>query len=189
MISENFIYLAAAIAVLGSVSYFLDTLKGKTKPNRVTWLLWAIAPMIVFFSQLDVGVGMESIFTLAITLSPLMIFLASFWDKKAYWKLTKFDYICGILAAIGIILWQITDNALYGLLFSLLADLFAAVPTVRKSFTHPHTENYHTFIAGSISALITLLTLNSWDLFSAAFPIYIFGINTLIAFLILSRGR
>lgn len=184
MISENFIFVAAAIAVLGSVSYLIDTLKGKAKPNRVSFLIWGSAPLIAFFSQLDEGVGISSIFTLAVAFSPLVIFCASFFDRKAYWKLTKFDYACGFFAIIGIILWQITTNALYGLVFSILADLFAAIPTIRKSYSHPQTENSHAYITSGIAALITLFTLGSWNIYNAAFPIYIFSVCLMISLLI-----
>lgn len=184
MISENFIFLATAIAILGSASYLIDTLKGKAKPNRVSFLIWGSAPLIAFFSQLDEGVGLVSIFTLAVAFSPLIIFLASFLDRKAYWKLTKFDYICGLFAVLGIVLWQITNNAIYGLVFSILADFFAAIPTIRKSYTHPQTENSHAYIASGFAAVITLLTLDAWTLYNSAFPIYIFSVCLLISILI-----
>ncbi len=43
---QYLVLLGAAIQMVGVVSYLKDTLKGVTKPNRVTWLLWSIAPLI-----------------------------------------------------------------------------------------------------------------------------------------------
>lgn len=51
MISENYAVLGALVASLGGFYYFYETIKGTAKPNRVTWLLWAVFPMITFFAQ------------------------------------------------------------------------------------------------------------------------------------------
>src|SRR5918992_4551489 len=31
---------------LGALSYLIDTLKGKVQPNKVSWFVWALAPLI-----------------------------------------------------------------------------------------------------------------------------------------------
>src|SRR5690348_16544499 len=45
VISVNWVYVGSAIGALGTAVYLRDTLRGTTKPNRVTWLLWAVAPL------------------------------------------------------------------------------------------------------------------------------------------------
>ena len=37
MLDPNFVIVGVVIGFLGGISYLVDTLKGKTKPNRVTW--------------------------------------------------------------------------------------------------------------------------------------------------------
>lgn len=51
MLNENFVILGAVIFAIGSLSYLIDTLKGKVKPNRVTFFLWALAPLIAFAAE------------------------------------------------------------------------------------------------------------------------------------------
>jgi len=53
MINQNFVILGAIIATAGGLSYLIDTLKGKVKPNRVSYLLWSIAPLIAFFAEIN----------------------------------------------------------------------------------------------------------------------------------------
>src|SRR5207244_4891005 len=108
MINQNFVIVGAIIAAVGGLSYLLDTLKGKVKPNRVSFLLWSIAPLIAFAAQIKQGVGLESLMTFSTGFLPLTIFIASFANKKAEWKVTKFDLICGALSIFGLILWLIT---------------------------------------------------------------------------------
>jgi hypothetical protein len=57
MLDEKFVILGIIVGFIGSLSYLIDTIKGKTKPNRVTWFLWALAPLIAFTAEIKQGVG------------------------------------------------------------------------------------------------------------------------------------
>lgn len=190
MINENFVYLGALIFFFGSIGYFIDTIKGKVRPNKVTWFIWILAPMIAFAAQIKQGVGLQSLLTFMIGFIPLLIFLASFVNKKSYWKIEKLDLICGFLSLIGLVLWQITKIGNIAIFFSLISDFLAAWPTVVKSFKYPETENYVLYLTNSIFGLITLLTIKMWTFDTYAFPMYIFIFTLSIAVLIKFRiGR
>lgn len=85
MISENFVILGAIIATLGGIEYLVGTFKGKVKPNRVTFFLWSLTAFIAFFAQIKQGVGIQSLLAFLGGLISLLILLASFLNKKAYW--------------------------------------------------------------------------------------------------------
>jgi hypothetical protein len=102
MISENFIWAALLINLFGTVIYLLDTVKGRVKPNKVTWLLWTVNPLVAFAAEIHQQVGIQSLLTFAIGFGPLIIFLVSFVNKKAYWKTTRADIACGLLSLIGL---------------------------------------------------------------------------------------
>lgn len=184
MINENFIFLGFAIGLLGTFSYLKDTIQGKAKPNRVSWFLWALAPLIAFTAQIQEGVGLEAVLTFSVGFSPLLVFLASFLNKKAEWKLTKFDLICGALSVLGIIMWIITKDAILAILFAILADALASLPTIIKSWKEPETENYWAFLTAGINSGIALLIIKDWNFATAAFTIYIFAVCVLLFALI-----
>lgn len=184
MIDERFIILAVIFGTYGSISYSIDTIKGRVKPNRVTWFLWALAPLIAFAAEIKQGVGLHSLMTFAVGFGPLMIFLASFLNKKAYWKLSSLDYICAALSVLALILWFITKNANLAILFAILADAIAAIPTIIKSWKLPETENYMPFLTAIITSTVTMLAIDVWDFAHYAFPIYIFIICTILLLLI-----
>src|SRR5690349_2047349 len=107
MIDQNFVLLGIFINFLGGLSYIIDTLKGKAKPNKVTWLLWAFASFVAFSAEVKQGVGVQSLMTFMVGFTPLLIFIAAFFNKKAYWKISKLDIICGALSILGLLLWYI----------------------------------------------------------------------------------
>jgi hypothetical protein len=184
MINQNFVIAGAIIAAIGGLSYLIDTIKGKVKPNRVSFLMWSLAPLIAFVAELKQGVGLQSLMTFEVGFLPLTIFIASFFNKNAKWKLTRFDLTCGVLSLIGLILWYITASGNVAIVFSILADGLAALPTVVKSFNFPETESSWTYFSSTLSATITLLTVKVWDLANAGFPLYILLVTLLISVLV-----
>ncbi len=184
MLNQNFIYLGSAVAVFGGIYYVIETVKGRIKPNRVSFLLWSIAPLIAFFAQIKQGVGLEALMTFITGFWPLAIFVASFVNKKSEWKLTKFDLLCGILSIVGLFLWMITKVGNIAIFFSIVADAMAAIPTVVKVYKHPQTEVAWPWLTPAIGVALTLLTLKEFTFANSGFIIYIISINMIIYFLI-----
>lgn len=185
MIDTNWIYLGALLNLIGSTTYVVHTLQGKTKPNRVTWFLWALAPLIAYGAMLGEGVSpVDGLMTFMVGFGPLMIFAASFVNKKSVWKISRFDIICGSLSLLGIVLWFIFREGWFAILFSILADGLALLPTLVKAWREPESESYLVFFNGALSAAITLLAIKTYDFEHVGFPIYIFIVCALLALII-----
>jgi len=180
MIDSHFAILAAAIDLVGVSYYALETLRGKTKPNRVTWFLWAVAPLIAFTAQLNEGVTYQAALTFVAGFGPVMVLLASFRDKQSYWRVTKFDLLCGVMSVLALILWGLTKVGTVAIVLSILADGLAAIPTVVKVYRYPETESPSAFLSGIIAGGITLLTVQEWTLANYGFALYIMCICALI---------
>ncbi len=192
MIDRHFAILAALITLGGSAGYALDTLRGKTQPNRVSWVLWTLAAMIAFAAELVQHAGLEVLLTFAVGFGPLVVVVASFVDPRAYWKLTRLDIGCGVLSVAALAMWAITGTGDVAIAFSIAADLLAAIPTIRKARKHPESESTNAFVGGALGAAITLLAIqpNSWAFASYGFPLYILlGSGSILALIIVSRPR
>ncbi len=187
MLHQNFIIIGTLLGAIGSFAYLIDTVKGKVKPNRVSFLLWAVAPLIAFAAQIKQGVGLESLMTFSTGFLPLTVFIASFVNKQAEWKVTKFDLVCGVLSMIGLVLWLVTKVGNVAITFSILADGLAAIPTLVKAYQYPDTELAWPWMATVFGVILTLLTLNELTFANSGFIIYILIVNTLIYSLVQFR--
>jgi hypothetical protein len=187
MLPSYFVVIGTLIGAVGSVAYLIDTIKGKVKPNRVSFLLWSIAPLIAFAAQIKQGVGLEALMTFSTGFLPIMTLAGSFLNKKAEWKLTKFDLFCGSLSLVGLVLWQITKVGNVAIFFSILADGFAAVPTIVKAYKYPDTELAWPWIATCVGVLLTILTLKELSFANSGFIIYIFIADFIIFSLVQFR--
>ncbi len=129
---QYLVFAAAAISLYGSFSYIRSMFRGEAKPNRVSWLMWAIAPMIGTIAAVSKGVEWSILPVFMAGFSPLLIFIFSFIAKNGYWKLTTFDYVCGFFSGAALILWAITKEADVATIFAIASDGSAAIPTIRK---------------------------------------------------------
>ncbi len=172
------------MSLIGSISYLRAMARGKAIPNRVSWVLWAAAPLLACGAELQQGVGLPALMTFMVGFGPLLVFLGSFMTRQASWKVTKLDIICGVLSVVGLVLWQLTGDGNQAILLSIAADGLAGVPTIIKAYKQPESESWFVFFLGAVSAAITLLAIDTWDFAHYGFPLYIFAVCSLFVALV-----
>jgi len=174
------VFVTAGLMLFGAFAYIRSMFKGHAKPNRVSWLMWAIAPFIATAAAVSSGVGWSVLPVFMAGFSPFLIFCFSFAIKKAYWKLATFDYVCGILSGLSLVFWYLTKNPDVAILFAIASDGLASIPTIKKALSCPETESIWPYITGTFGALSSLLTLVVWTFSGYAFPAYLIFINAVL---------
>jgi hypothetical protein len=145
--------------------------------------------LIAFAAELTRRVGLNALLTFAVGFGPLLVLAASFVDPRAYWRITRFDLLCGAFSIVALIGWAVTGTGEVAICFSILADLLGAIPTVRKAYAFPASESANAFACSAAGAAITLLTIKTWTFASAAFPSYILVIALALAVLVMTPRR
>lgn len=162
-----------------------DTLRGQSRPNRVSWGLWALAPLISTVAALSAHADIWATSrTFIAGFMPLLVFFASFINPRSYWKLETFDVLCGIFSVLALVVWGLTRHPELAIVLAVLADAFAALPTIRKSWLYPETESGITFALGFAAVLLVLPSVPKWDIQNAAFQLYILLADGTLALLI-----
>jgi hypothetical protein len=186
VIDPRFVYLAAALSLVGAYGYIRDTLRGDTSPNRVTWSLWGVEGVLAFFVEIQQHVGLASLMTLMLGLVPCAVVVASFRNRNAVWKLGAFDAVCGAVSVAGLVFWAFVNEPTVALVSFVVADQMAALPTVRKSWLAPSTESPRLFFLGSMNCAITVLTLTKLTTAGVLFPGCILVTDLIVGLLIVS---
>ena len=180
-------YAAAIIIILSVIPYSIDILKGRTKPNVVSWLTWTILLSIATAAAFAAHEPHAALLTLGDTIATGAVLLLGIRHGIA--KFSWFDGMCQLGAVVGLILWFVLNSPSVAIMSSLLIDLIASVPTFRHAWKRPKEETSITFIAGCLASSLTLLSLSSFGIASLAFPIYLLVNNFIIASIVISRGR
>ena len=95
------------------------------------------------------------------------------------------DIACLILAIVGIVAWQTTNDPVLGLYFGILADFMGTVPTIIKTWRFPKSEEPQFYIIDAVAGGFNMLALTNWTVGDFAYPLYLLLINALVAFLVL----
>jgi hypothetical protein len=177
---EYLVIVAAFASLLAAFVYIRSMFVGSTKPNRVSWLMWAIAPLIATAAALSNGVGWAVLPVFMAGFSPLLIFTASYFTKKAYWKLSTFDYVCGVLSGFALIMWWLTKDPNVAISFAIASDALASIPTLTKAWINPETESIWPFIIGVFGAASSLAVATLWTFSEYAFPSYLIIVNIIV---------
>jgi hypothetical protein len=166
------VIVSASLLLWGGYAYFRDTLAGKTKPNRVTWFLWALAPLVslgaAFSADADIW---ASVRVLVGGVVPAAIFLGSFANRESYWRLTWFDWFCGGLSSTALLFWLLANSPLIGVLLATAANTFASIPTFIKAWNFPETESRLIFVVSFWSTILIIPAIPVWTIANSAFQI------------------
>jgi hypothetical protein len=186
MLIENIIFISiiTLTSLFGSFFYIRDIIRGKTKPNLVTWFFWALAPLIGTFLQLKAGAGFSVLPVFFAGFFPVIIFFIALIKRNAHWKITTFDIFCGIFSLIALILWIVTKRTDISIAFAILSDGLAAIPTLIKSWKFPETETAVGYVPGLVNNSLGLLMIRSWNFSTYSFGIYFVVLNAFLILLI-----
>ena len=181
---QYLVFVGAFVQLFGGAFYIKDTVWGQTKPNRVTWFLWMLAPYIGTAAAIADGVSWAILPVFMAGFIPMCTLLASFVNKKAYWKLGAFDYVCGAFAFLALVLWFITEQPVVGVIFAIIADGLAALPTIVKAWKYPKTETGAAYATALFGAATTFFAVQTWAFSEYAFSLYLVCITSVILFAI-----
>jgi hypothetical protein len=188
MLPENIIFVALAFNLLGQSLYIRSIIRGHAKPSLVSWGMWMLAPFLGFFFQIKAGAGLSSLPVFMAGFGPMCVVLIALLTKNGIWKVTFFDLLCGAFSAIALLLYVITHNLSISIIFAILSDLLAFIPTFVKSWNHPESESSHGYSWCIASNLIGLLVIKDWSFVIYSFGIY-FVIVNVVEMVILYRKK
>ena len=174
-------FLAIAGSVVNFVAclgYVRAILKGEAAPNRVTWFLWALVPLIAGAAQLRAGVGISTLVVLSVGAGPAFIVLASFVRHQGSWSLGPFDYVCGVCALAALALWGMTGDPVIAIVLSILGDFAAALPTLRKAWLKPATENRSTYLISFAGMMLGMFSIQEASFAAYAFNAYLVAMSS-----------
>ncbi len=170
--------------VAAFIPYVISILKDKTKPAKASWFIWAVLDTTAFLA-------MWATHTLnwVIIVSPVcawsVVFLALYYGIPGWSKTDKF---CLVGAALGILLWYMFDNPLFGIVISQIVTFIGSIPTFVSAWEDPKREDKLAWITLWLSCFLTLISISSLKPAESAQPITFFVIETVVVYILLLRG-
>ena len=168
--------IAGLLALVAYIPYIIAILREQTKPNRATWFIWTVASIIGTVSYFQSG-ARETIWVSAgFLVGSGTIAMLSIKRGDNGW--TWVETVCSLGATIGVALWIITRSPLPTLFLSMAIATLGAVPTMRKAYRDPSSENRLAWFLFVLSAIVNLFAVEKWTL--VMFTIWIVPVNILL---------
>jgi hypothetical protein len=184
---EIFGYISGILFMFSAVPYVRSLLRGNTKPQRITWLIWTVLVFIAFFSQLAKGATWSLLLTAGDAVAIVIVYIFSF--KYGVGGFGKMDIISLFGAGLSLILWYFTSEPAVALFLIILIDIIGSNLTVQKAWRNPETENWVGWAMCGVGGLFGILSVGSFNFILLAYPIYICLINSLMAVIVLGRKK
>ena len=171
--------LAGIISLSAYAPYILSILRKKTKPNRASWIIWAIVSTIIALSYREAGASYAFLAPVGYVVGSTIVFILSIRHGVGGW--TPFDRKCLIGAAISLVLWWAFNSPMSALLINLFINLLGTLPTLRKVWYQPGTESKVAWCLFSLGSIVNLFAVENWTFAMAVYPvsmIFLIGIVT-----------
>jgi hypothetical protein len=163
--------LGGVLSLLSNIPYIIDTIRRKTKPQRVTWGIFFLLNITFLFNQSAIGATDSLWLISSFAISTLIIFCLSM--KYGVGGHGKRDVAIFAGAVLGVILWFVLNQPIFSVIMSLVVATLAVIPTFIKAYRDPRSETSLKWLLGGIAALLTVIAVGKLDLV-VLFPIYSF---------------
>ncbi|MEM7470060.1 MAG: hypothetical protein AAF340_01825 [Pseudomonadota bacterium] len=181
--------LSGLLSLLCFVPYAVDTVAGRTQPERASWLIWSVLGTIAFFSQAYEGAGASLWFVGVQVGGTIFICLLSITRGAGAYMCRKNLIVFGI-AGLGLIAWYFTETAVYALAISISISLLGGAVTVEKAFRDPESETLVTWGMAWVASVLAGLSVGVWDPILLAYPAYLLALYTaIVGAVLLGRRR
>lgn len=177
---------AGVLSFAGYAIYIYSTLRGQTKPNRATWWILTLVGIMIATSYYSEGAKNTMWVPVSYVVGPLLVASLSLRYGESGWE--KLDVWCLSAAGASALIWYFYQSPFTVLVVNIIMDFVALVPTIRKSYLRPDSEDALAWTIESSAGVLNVLALESWAFRLAFYPMYLLLINSLVTALLL-RGK
>jgi hypothetical protein len=174
---------AGVLAFTAAPIYWLDILRGHTKPSRITWWLLSILNAVIVASSYVSGARDTLWIPAAYSLMFFITGILSIKYGEGGWSGLDRFCLAGAVLALG--LWWLLQSPQLTLIITILVDFFALVPTLVKSYKEPDTEGKTAWIVAASASALNIFAIEAWIWTIYLYPVYVFVTNSLIVLFLL----
>lgn len=175
------------MALIGNVPYLRDVISCKIKPHPYTWFIWSIVSGTTFFGGLVKGAGIGALPTGISESFTLLIFIFSL--RNGFSNVVKTDNYFLVAALLGLVPWIITKDPTISVIIVVIIDLIAFMPTFRKTWYNPTSENPILYMMNVTRHSLTLLSIQTYNIATTLHSFSMITTNTIMTFIIFTRRK
>lgn len=186
-LAQTFGIISAVIGVIALIPYYVDIIKGRTKPQRAAFLIFSVLATISFFGQYAEGATASLWFAFVLMASPYAILLLSI--KRGVGGFARRDKI-SLALAVGILcVWYFTKSAALAVVLVVAVNTIAKYLVAAKVYELPYSDLLLTWVLSAIASVFAALSVGELDWILLLAPVQNAITVGIIALIIVIRRR
>lgn len=191
---ETLSVLAGLLQVAGFFPYVRAILRdrrmpigtpGKMEPSKATWIIWASLDTITLAGMYVKDTVNGQILGAVLGVWVIVVFALKYGAPG--W--TKLDKFCLGGAVLGIVLWQVFNDPVLGIMTSLSVVFLGSIPTFVSAWKDPNHEDKLAWTISWVACVCAIIAIPHWTLADAAQPITFFAIGSVMMYILYVRPR
>ena len=171
VLREHLAVVSAVLTATCVLPYLRDIRRGRTRPQRASWFVFATLSIVATVSQFASEAGPGVWLSAGSAAGFLAVFLASIRTGEG--GFSRADRGALAVGAIAVASSLLTGNPLLALVGVILAEIAAITLTVRKTVRDPDSETVSTWLLDGAAGLVAIAAVDDFnDLTALLYPIH-----------------
>jgi len=182
-------HLAVVSALLTAacvVPYLRDIYRGETRPQRVSWFIYALLSVVAAVPQFISGDHAGAYLATGSAIGFTAVFIASIRHGEG--GASRLDRLSLALASLGVVLSIVVDQPMIAVIAVVVAEQLATFLTVAKASRDPSSETAITWAMDGLAGVSAIAAVASFSPAELLYPIHHTCVNVFVLSAI-TRGR
>jgi hypothetical protein len=182
--------LGAVVIAISAAYYVADVVRGTTRPQRTSWLVWATTGALGAGTAAAGGAGPGAYAAIVDGAACAVTFLLCLLPRFGKPGGRRSDVALGAVALGGVGLWQwgpISTGAAAAM--AVAVDAVALWPTLREAWQQPQLESLPSWLADVAGNACCLVAVTQLSLGAVAFPAFLVAAASAVSAVLLVRRR
>jgi hypothetical protein len=182
-------FIGALIIAISALYYFVDILRGRTRPQRTSWAVWATVGVLGFGVTDEGGAGPGAWAAGVDAVACAVTFMLSLHPRYGKSGGRRIDPLLAVIGLLGVALWRWGPLSMNGAaLCAVGCEIPALWPTLREAWRRPEQESLLSWSVDVFGHALALTAVAKVSLAALAYPVYAVS-ATLAVSAVLSLGR
>lgn len=178
--------LAGIVSALAYPFYILSVVRSDTPPNRASWFIWLLVTALMLVS-FDGGTrGADTRWVLVVYLLGSLV-IAALSLRRGTGGASPLDVACLVVAIASIVPWLLFRSPTVTFLICLCVDVIGGIPTLRKVWYVPRSENRTAWALWALGNLINVFAVGDGGFIVAVYPVTMLILTTSV--MVLTYGK
>jgi len=170
--------ISGALVIASGIPYVFRTYQKKVRPNITSWSLWAVIGLVLLLTYKASGAE-DNVWPAVFGFTnPTIITAVAIWRRAERKRMTVWEIFSAVGCVLSLTVWwgvrEEQELAQYALYLAILADLFAAIPTIIFVWTEPAEDRPGAWMMYAFAYGMAVFAVSTPTFANYALPIYMF---------------